>query len=271
MGNGILSPYFVKVTTFRSVKIAENLMARLTHLLKILFALPQSIIFNFRYLPFNQAIKLPILIYGARIVNTKGRIYLATPNIQFGMIRFGGYQVSIFSTPKNFIWDDQGGVCEFQGECRLGNGSAISIGPSGRLIFGDNFVATANCKIVAYTKVEFGSNVLVGWDGLFLDTDFHALTTVSDGSLRSATAPIKIGSNNWFALKCTVLKGTTTPDFCTVGANSVLNKNYAVAEYSVLAGQPAELKGSGIYRDAKNDRVQYDFVDVSKDIVKPLV
>lgn len=40
----------------------------------VLRSLPQTLYFNFHYLPFRQAIHLPILLYKPRLVDMKGSV-----------------------------------------------------------------------------------------------------------------------------------------------------------------------------------------------------
>lgn len=42
-----------------------------------------SLYFNFHYLPFKQAIKLPILLYKPDLLSTKGKIILDCNDIKF--------------------------------------------------------------------------------------------------------------------------------------------------------------------------------------------
>ena len=54
-----------------------------------------------------------------------------------------------------------------------------------------------------------------------------------------------------------VLKNTVLPSKCVVASNSLLNKKYDVPELSLLAGQPAAFKKEGVYRDVRNDKINY--------------
>lgn len=47
-----------------------------------------SIYFNFKFLPFNQAIKLPILVYKPQFYSLKGKITINC-KVHFGMILLG--------------------------------------------------------------------------------------------------------------------------------------------------------------------------------------
>lgn len=214
-----------------------------------------TIYFNLYYLPFKQAIKLPILLYKPHLINVnRGGVKIQSNKIHFGMIRLGFPQVSIYPN-SGIIWDNRG-MCVFHGSCAIGNASAISIGETGTVDFGDFFGASTAFKLICYHKVTFNDQVRLGWENLVTDTDFHTLTKVSGGYTKGY-APVSIGKNNWFGMKCITLKGTHTPDYCTVGANTVLNKKYDFPPYSIIAGNPAKLKTTGYYRDMKNNKVEY--------------
>lgn len=221
----------------------------------ILRSIFSSIYFNLYYLPLKQAVKLPILLYKPRFININmGEVKITSSNIRFGMIRLGFPQVCIYPN-SGIIWDNRG-ICVFHGSCAIGNASAISIGKTGHVEFGNSFGASTAFRLISYYKVTFHDNVLLGWENIVTDTDFHKLTKLSGGNTKGY-APISIGKDNWFGMKCIILKGTHTPDYCTVGANSVLNKKYDYPKYSIIAGNPAKLKASGYWRDQNNNQIEY--------------
>ena len=55
-----------------------------------------SIYFNFKYLPFKQAVKLPILLYKPHFLKLKGKVVIDAPKINTGMIRLGFHSVSVY-------------------------------------------------------------------------------------------------------------------------------------------------------------------------------
>lgn len=54
-----------------------------------------------------------------------------------------------------------------------------------------------------------------------------------------------------------ILKGTVLPDYCTVGARSLLSGKYDVPPYSILGGSPAVLKKTGYWRNSKEEKIEY--------------
>lgn len=90
-----------------------------------------------------------------------------------------------------------------------------------------------------------------------MDTDFHQLTSINSNNLPKAYDKILIGENCWFALKCTVMKGTMLANNNIIAANSLLNKDYQDTSYCLLAGQPATIKKRNIYRNPIKDKIIY--------------
>jgi acetyltransferase-like isoleucine patch superfamily enzyme len=60
--------------------------------------------------------------------------------------------------------------------------------------------------------------------------------------------PIKIGAHNWIGNRSNIMKGTITPDYCIVASGSLCNKKIDAPSYSLIAGVPARLIKSNIYR-----------------------
>lgn len=213
--------------------------------------LPQIIYFNFHYLPFFQAIKFPIWLYKPCLKKCGGTVRI-DGNIRSGMIRMGFEMVSIYPN-SGIIWENRGDVV-FKGVTRIGNDSAITTGQNAKLEFGTNFIANCGFKLICYKKVCFSNNVLIGWNCLFSDNDFHTYQTLSGPSDKMGT--IKIGSDNWFAMKSVCLKNTQTPNFAIIASNSLLNKDYInLGEKIMLSGIPAKMVKRGVYYDRSKDMI----------------
>ncbi len=223
----------------------------------ILRSLLYSIYFNFHYLPLKQAIKLPILLYKPKFVQLKGKVIISTSTIKTGMIQLGKNTVSIYPNTGITIEIKDGGILIFNGSCRIGNNSYLSIGEKGKVEIGNQFCATTTLRIVSYHSIIFGNNVSVGWECTFMDTDLHKMIKINRGYTKGY-APIKIGNNNWITTKCHVLKRSETPDFCTISTGSILNKKYDYPPYTVIGGNPAREIAHGVYRDLNDDIIKYE-------------
>lgn len=232
-------------------------MSKLRILLQYLPYIFHSIYFNFHYLPFTQALRLPILLYKPKLLKCKGEIQIDSDKISTGMIQLGKPVVSIY--PNTGISIEMEGSIIFKGNCIIGNNSFISVGPTGTIIFGKMFYATSSLKLVCYKEILFGTQVLIGWENVFCDTDFHSIKLCGTSEKQRSYAPIIIGSYNWFAMKCNTMKGVKTPNNTIIGANSLLTRDYTnISEYCLIAGHPAKLIKSGVYRDISDDSIDYN-------------
>lgn len=170
------------------------------------------------------------------------------------MIQLGNMRVSIY--PNNGITIENQGLIEFHGRCSIGNNSFISVGRNGHLQIGARFSASASLKLASHCGIRFGDEVHIGWDNLFMDTDFHRVKS-EDGKSFPAYGQIVIGDECWLGAKCMVMKTTHLPKNTIVASNSLLNKPYDCAEKSLLAGQPAKVIKTGVYRDYADDKINY--------------
>ncbi len=198
----------------------------------------RSIYFNFKYLPFRQAIKLPILLSGkVYLRKTSGKIIIDYP-LRTGLIEIGYGDTGIFDDKRSrTIWEVSGTVI-FKGKCFIGHGSKITVGDEGILTFGDKFSMTAESTIIAFKDVSFGNECLLSWDILIMDTDFHKLKDKS-GAIINNPAPVLVGNKVWIGCRCTILKGTVIPDNCVIAANSLLSKSLE-NESTLYAGIPCK-------------------------------
>lgn len=226
--------------------------------LKGKFAVIRSILptlwFNFHYLPFRQAVKLPVLLYKPHLYCCDGTIRFedGVP-IHTGMVRLGFLTETVYPN-SGILWDNRGGEVVFRGPCIIGGNSNIKVGTYGKLHIGSGLLCTTSLKLVCYDSVVLGDMLRIGWEVTIMDTDFHRVKTPEGKFLGSAVAPIEVGHNAWLCTQSLIMKGTFIPPYCIVSARSLVKKRYDVPEYSLLAGSPAMLKKTGLWRDAGDPR-----------------
>lgn len=137
-----------------------------------------------------------------------------------GSVRLGFSGVGIFDKRYDRgIWECDGEV-EFKGKASLGQGAKISVGTDGRLVVGNNFRVTAKSEIICCEKVEIGDDVLMSWDSIVMDTDFHQ---IDDGPRK---APVSIGDGAWVGMRTTILKGSVIPAGSVIAAESTMTKAF---------------------------------------------
>lgn len=220
-------------------------------------ALIPSLIFNFKYLPFSQAKKLPILLYKAEVLGKGGRIEIEGP-LRFGMIVLGHRIVDLY--PNSGITLSNSGKIIFKGKTIIGNGSAISVGPSGNLSFGDNVIGSAGLKIACYSSISICNQVRIGWNTQILDTDFHLLKTLDGTKSQSkGYAPVRIEDGVWIANSCKLYKGTVIPHSCVVSSDTVLHCSLKCNPYSIISNdRKMIIRAVGYYRDLNDDKIEYE-------------
>ena len=123
----------------------------------------------------------------------------------------------------------------------------------GILEFGNNFVNTAKTTIVCQKRIHFGNDIVISWNTLIMDTDWHPVqnTQTKEVYLDTMEKPVIIGDKVWMGTKSTILKGTEIAEGCIIAANSTCcNKKYEKPE-CLLAGNPATEHKSNVtlYRE----------------------
>ena len=204
----------------------------------ILLGLPKSIILNFKYLKFREAVKLPILV--SRKVKFKmlrGRIKIES-KIKTGMIQIGLDNIDIFEKNKiNNVWKVEGKII-FKGKAILKNGVKVNVAKSGELILGKNILINNQTSIVCNKKVTIGDNSLVSWECLIMDTDFHKIENQS-GKIINHDKEISISDNVWIGCRATILKGSIIGDNSVIASNSVVCSEL-VDSNNIYGGNPAK-------------------------------
>jgi acetyltransferase-like isoleucine patch superfamily enzyme len=205
----------------------------------------KSIYFNLKYLPFKYAIRLPIFVSNkVFLLEAKGAIKIDPP-ISTGMILIGYGNIGIFDKKRSrSIWQVYGNVI-FNGKANIGHGCKISVGKDAEISFGDGFTVSAETQIISHKKIKFGKNVLISWDCLFIDTDFHKIFDKAGRRINSPK-PIIIGDKVWIGCRNVILKGSKVSDGSIIAANSFLNKD--ISEQSgIFIGNPIQFVKGQIY------------------------
>lgn len=223
---------------------------RLRYVLKVLRHLPKTVWFNFHYLPFKQACRLPILfVSSVKLIHTKGSVRLSAPATT-GMVILGSNGNVLYrQATSSCVWSNYGGEVVFGKKVELCEGFALEIGQHGSLTFNNNLYFGPMVRIACYDNILIDCNSRFTWENIIIDTDFHSTIDVKTGKQSAITKPVKIGKNNWVGIRCFVMKGTETPDFCIASAYSLLNKKYDIPNYSLIGGIPAKFLKEGLYRD----------------------
>lgn len=229
-------------------------MKKLKNLCILIRALIPSLWINFKYLPFRQAIKLPILVYKPRFLRLKGSIKIESENIYFGMIKMGFLKTVIY--PNNGITLKIDGSLVFKGKAVIGNDTYIVCGKNGKIVFGEDFRINADAKIISQCGITFGKEVSVGCACFIIDSNFHPLYDMEKKKFKKAFGKIIIGDNNWFGTQCFIMPSVVTPERCIFGARTVVTRGGKYEPYCVHGGSPVRVLSRNVMRIIGQDSVK---------------
>lgn len=156
---------------------------------------------------------------------------------------------------------DSAGACRFGRSCVVRGGKSIElgfgvnvtdqtwlnvVGPKGRISIGDRVGLGRRTIISAALSVEIGEDTIFGPNVLVTDHN-HESSSMAPVASQGITEPepVMIGKGCWIGANVVILGGATIPDFCVVGANSVVtSRTTAVMSDGparLLAGSPARV------------------------------
>lgn len=202
-----------------------------------------SVYFNFKVLPWKQAMHLPFCCYvWPTIRETSGTIRFEVKNIRRYMIKLGVQRTPIL-IPSSFIWTNSGTIV-FKGCVSIGHHALISVHKDGFLEFGDQVLLNTGCRIVSQKKIVFEYKARASWDCQFYDTNFHPIIDMINGNTIKMCSPIIIGRNVWIGHNVIISKGVKLADGIIISSGSVV-KNSFREENCILSGNPAIKIDSG--------------------------
>ncbi|MEE0040559.1 MAG: hypothetical protein U0J36_12105 [Blautia sp.] len=214
---------------------------RIKKLVRCVISLPKSIYFCFRYLPFNQAIRIPILIaYDTSITQMGGGVSINAEKISPAMIHIGMFDGS-FDCGRNIrttLQLQKGSKLIFNGRAAIARGAVIN--NAGVIEFGNNFSSNFGLFISCSKRIAFGNSCLLGWNNHFLDNNGHVIFD-SIGNITSVPKEINIGNNVWITSETHFLSGSAIGDGCVVGYKSFVLRDFSNIEKCLIAGSPSKV------------------------------
>lgn len=204
---------------------------------------------NFRSLPFSQALRLPISVYGhPRFYNLSGKMLIKS-KISFGMIAFNQSRPgspSVQSMQSELL--NQGTII-FRGSGVIGTGNKIRVTPNATLDIGAFFKITDMVNIGCYTNITIGEHSWITHRCQVLDANYHYVANFTKRIVPQWKHPISIGKDCWICNSTTVTGGAVIPDTTIVASNSLVNKDFSSIEAnSIIGGIPAKFIAVGFRR-----------------------
>ena len=223
--------------------------------LKLLFDLLhtnvfKTIWFNFKMLPFRQAVKLPFFIYrNVHFRDLSGEVEVN--KVHFGMVKVG-YSLHYVATSVPMTeWTIRGKLV-LNGPTRFFQGTYLLICDKATLTCGGIYnLFGSGCKIICFDKITIGKRVDITWECQIMDTSFHYIQSTEDLSVEIAplTKEIIIGDYVWIGNRTTISKGAVIPDESIIASNSLVNKNLSGdGSYCLFAGMPVKVVKRGVGR-----------------------
>lgn len=210
--------------------------------------------FNLKMFPFSTAIKLPVFFYGSvRFQNLKGNFKIEAP-IERGMIGFGqAYE----KTTRHLGLAELSleGTIACQGRAQFGKDYFIHVSKGAILELGNMAGMASLGKIICTNKITFNTYARVGSECQIIDTDFHQMIDTRTQEKLPISQPIVLGEYNYVGRWSSIMKGTKTPNYCTVASNTLCNNDYTSYGNNILiGGMPAKLLKEHISRDWEGER-----------------
>lgn len=202
-----------------------------------------SIYFNLRYLPFEQAKYLPLLISRKTKIKglRKGNLIVSGNDSRKRwsiILGLNGSEGQAKRSDNSIFFSGHGGSICFEGPNTIGQGFSFRIIDSGSLNIGKNNYFNADLTIVCSTSIDIGDRNLFGWNVLIKDDDVHAIMG-KDGHF-CTKGPILIGDHNWVCSNVTFSKNSEIGCDCVLCANSFVNKKIGYNS-SLIGGCPCSV------------------------------
>jgi len=213
--------------------------------LLVLLGLPKTVWFNLRYLPWRQAVRLPVWVsHRVWLLRMGGRVSVSE-GVGFGRVQIGFSHVGVFDQVRcRSIWEVSGEV-DFEGACGIAHGCKISVTQEGHLILGEGCSLNAESTIYCCQRVAIGAGAMVSWQVQVMDSDLHKIMDAQTGRRLNADAPVSIGERVWLGSRAMVCKGTRIAAGSIVAAGAVCSGELG-PENAIFAGVPARLLREGV-------------------------
>lgn len=214
-----------------------------------------SVYFNFRVLPFRQAIHLPFLCFVWPSIEGKGEVRLDCP-VKMFMLRLGFHKMPVFPQ-HTLIWSNKGTIV-FKGICDIGHHLMIRVYKDGYLEFGNQVALNSGCRVACQHRIVFKQKVRVSWECQFYDTNFHPIMDLVANRPVKMTSPIIIGEDVWIGHNVIISKGVKLADGIIVSSGSVVKNSFKLPN-CIISGNPAVKISEGYRAEFDNFRLVNDF------------
>ncbi len=206
-----------------------------------------SIYFNFKYLPFQQAKRCPIVFYKhayGKVINN-GKIILSDDVIKQRKKILIGFPAEDFEYQcEKTVLNIEYGTIYFNGGFCARRGVIMDI--KGEAVFEDDVLFGPRCRIRIHNNGFFGQSIRVAHETQVFDTNFHFMEKSDAPGYYPISKPVFIGNFSWIGNRSTIGPGSKLPDYTIVASNSLVNKDFSsLNHYSIIGGMPAKFIREG--------------------------
>lgn len=211
----------------------KSVVYKISLAFQCLFGIYKTLYFNVKYFGV-KGLKFPVILSSkVKLKKCKGKVIINS-TFYTGMIKLGFTTSENFDNSKySFLWINDG-IVIFKGTAGLKNG--VVIRNYGKLTFGNEFHISSPSTIICYKEIEFGDDILIGWNCEFADGDAHKIYHINDEEKNRCNEDknIIVGNHVWFCANVKVQKGVKIGDNIIVAANSIIYKS--IEKNNVIVG-----------------------------------
>lgn len=207
----------------------------------------KTIYFNFRHLPFRQAMRIPILIArNVSIRDCKSVRFEFMGGVKFRLVTIGFARQSSKGAPSALHLN---GKVMIRGKKThaFGAGCCITVKKGAVLDLGDNFKCMGDTSINVAKSVIIGENNLWSYNCYIMDNDGHKIYD-STGRRINEPREVVFGDNIWMGYGCLVLKGSRIASNNIIAAGSII-KGEVRSQNSIVTSNGKVLKEGISWKD----------------------
>lgn len=198
-----------------------------------------SFLFCLRYLPFCQAIHIPVLIHpSVKIDNIPRGSISFFGKIKHSMLIFGFDGTKGQSNCQSLISIAEGGRFLVGDTVSMAKGTRLIVGNNGTIKIGSHFWCNGDSYFCCTSSITIGDDNMYGWNISFNTSDGHHV--YENGVEKPMEGNITIGNHVWIASHCIIGKNTIVADGSLVSQHSLLSKAYNTSN-SLIGGIPAKI------------------------------
>ena len=211
----------------------------------------KTIVFNFRYLPFQQAIHIPVVLSSKVKVVNMGRGRLILDNLgggNYSNLRIGIQDLE-YCYDKPSMINIQGKVVVKGKLHSFSPGTILYVGKDAELVIDDGFTASHDLKLYCRHKITIGKDNMWSYYNVVMDNDGHHIYN-EDGNHINQNKEVTFGDHVWMGCRCLVLKGSRIADGNIIASGSIVRKNID-GQNNIYGGNGPELLKEHIKWDRK--------------------